>query len=238
MNLQTTSFFHHYSLTAFSLESRYSVCFSTLKEERFWCCLIMPVRELSVDSTFQPSVTIYRLKALIYSKYFQTHDRSPCGKQRDPLFCEMFLPRKLKVNFSLSGPKCVTAQKELQAACLGHSLHFSDISPFLLFHPEGSSPFTPSGMYSTEALVSSESPSPNTEALNTIRHYYPPSRSQPSMGTSKSHNPEHLWPVTAHIHLSSLTRDNAHGQRRKHFIISKLKEYHTLNNSAQSCYLV
>ena len=170
MNLQTTSFFHHYSLLAFSLESRYSVCFSTLKEERFWCCLIMPVRELSVDSTFQPSVTIYRLKALIYSKYFQTHDRSPCGKQRDPLFCEMFLPRKLKVNFSLSGPKCVTAQKELQAACLGHSLHFSDISPFLLFHPEGSSPFTPSGMYSTEALVSSESPSPNTEAMNTIRH--------------------------------------------------------------------
>ena len=197
MNLQTTSFFHHHSLLAFSLESRYSVCFSIPKEERFWCCL-MPVREL----------------------------------------CEIFLPKNPKVNFSLSGPKCVTAQKELQAACLGHSLHFSDISPFPLFHPEGSSPFTPSGMYSTEALVSSESPSPNTEAMNTIRHYYPPSQSQPSMGTSKSHNPEHLWPVTVHIHLSSLTRDNAHGQRWKHFIISKLQEYHTLQNSAQSCYLV
>ena len=135
VNLQTTSFFHHHSSLAFSLESRDSVCFSMLKEERFWCCPIMPVCELSVDSTFQPSATISGLKALIQSKYFQTHDRSPCGKQRDLLFCGIFLPKNLKVNFRLSVPKCVTAQKESQAACLGHSLHFSDISPFLLSHP-------------------------------------------------------------------------------------------------------
>lgn len=65
MNRQTISCYHHHSLLPRILEFRYHVCSSILKDKRFWYCLIMPVGELSVDSAFQPSVTIYGLKPLI-----------------------------------------------------------------------------------------------------------------------------------------------------------------------------
>lgn len=143
--------------------------------------------------------------------YFQTHDRSPCGKQRDPLFYEIFLPKNLKVNVSLSVPRCITVQKELQAACRGHSLHFSDTSPFLLCYP----PRVWKVLVHLPLLVGTPQRhlSPLRAHLQTQKLWtqsgitLPPGPSP--QWALQSHNPEHLWPLTVHIHLNSLTSDNA-----------------------------